>query len=116
MTDTSRAPRVTTKQVEAQISSEHYFTAAQAVAVIDGIEPPDALNLVTICVLVLRNGFTIVGKSACASPEIFDAQIGRNVAREDAIDQVWPLLGYALKQELHKTQEAFNHGYKSPDR
>jgi hypothetical protein len=65
---------------------------------------PPATRLLTICVLVLRNGFTVTGTSACASPENFDADIGRKVARADAVRQVWPLMGYALKQRLHDVQ------------
>lgn len=59
-----------------------------------------ALNCLTICVLVLRNGYTIVGKSACASPENFNAELGRKIAREDARRQIWALEGYALRNKL----------------
>lgn len=100
------APRVTEGDVEAAIASEHFFTAAHGVlgawrdgdAAPDG---PDALALLTICVLVLRNGFTVTGTSACASPANFDADIGKSLARRDAVRQVWPLLGYALRDRLH---------------
>lgn len=61
---------------------------------------PESLHLLTFCVLVLRNGFTVTGQSACASPENFDEEVGRKVARKDAIRQVWPLMGYALKEQL----------------
>ena len=59
-----------------------------------------ALGLLTFCVLVLRNGFTVTGESACASPENFDAEIGRKVARQNAINKVWPLMGYELRSKL----------------
>ncbi|AVQ84591.1 hypothetical protein C4F17_12260 [Variovorax sp. PMC12] len=105
------APRVTPDDIEANIASEHYFTAAEGVAgeaslrhhiVVSGdVKPPAALGLLTFCVLVLRNGFTVTGESACASPENFDAEIGRRIARENAVQKVWPLMGYALKQRLH---------------
>ncbi|MFY9438982.1 MAG: Gp49 family protein, partial [Burkholderiaceae bacterium] len=58
------------------------------------------LALLTFCVLVLKNGFTVTGESACASPENFDAELGRKIARKNAIDNVWPLMGYALKERL----------------
>ena len=70
----------------------------------DGAEVPDViqpLELLTFCVLVLHNGFTVTGESACASPENFDAEIGRKIARQNAENKVWPLMGYALKQRLH---------------
>lgn len=57
-------------------------------------------------VLVLRNGFTVTGESACASPENFDAAIGRKIARENAVAKVWPLMGYALKTELARPADA----------
>ena len=107
------APRVTPADIEANIASEHYFTAAQgdAKAMEDGafingalngeaLRPvPAALSLLTFCVLVLRNGFTVTGESACVSHENFDAEIGRKVARENAIGKMWPLMGYALKEQ-----------------
>jgi hypothetical protein len=54
----------------------------------------------TICVLVLKNGFTVTGESACASPENFDATLGRVLARRHAEAKLWPLLGYELKSKL----------------
>ena len=63
-------------------------------------ESPQALGMLTICVLVLRNGFTVTGESACASPENFNADIGRQVARANAINKIWPLMGYELRSKL----------------
>lgn len=59
-----------------------------------------ALGLLTFCVLVLKNGFTVTGESACASPENFDAEIGRKIARQNAVNKIWPLMGYALREKL----------------
>lgn len=101
----STAPRVTPADIEAEIASEWYFTAEQgAFAAFDpprgaDIVPLD-LSLLTFCVLVLRNGFTVTGESACASPENFNADIGRKIARENAINKVWQLLGFRLRDEL----------------
>lgn len=109
------APRVTPTSIKAVIASEHYFTAAEGRdgAINNenyaGRERPAEndsdlapLALLTFCVLVLKNGFTVTGKSACASPENFDANIGRKVAFDDAFNQIWPLEGYLLKQALHQ--------------
>ena len=99
------APRITPADIEANIASEHYFTAEQGAFA--AFNPPSgadtvppALSLLTFCVLVLRNGFTVTGESACASPENFDAEVGRKIARENAINKVWPLMGYALRSRL----------------
>jgi hypothetical protein len=99
------APRVTPADIEANIASEHYFTAEQgAFAAFDPITGadvvPPALSLLTFCVLFLRNGVPVTGESACASPENFDAEIGRKIARQNAINKVWTLMGYHLKQKL----------------
>ncbi len=94
------APRITPADIEANIACEHYFTGSQAVGLTAGITPHESLDLLTFCVLVLSNGFTVTGESACASPENFNAEIGRKVARQNAISKVWPLMGYALKEKL----------------
>ena len=94
------APRVTPADIEANIASEHYFTAAKG-AYGEEDRKADALDLLTFCVLVLRNGFTVTGESACASPENFDAEVGRKIARQNAVQKIWPLLGFALKERLH---------------
>ena len=59
----------------------------------------------TVCVLTLRNGFTVTGESACASPENFDAEIGKKIAFENAKQKIWPLMGYALKQSIFESKE-----------
>lgn len=93
------APRVSLADMEGKISATYFFTGAQAV---NGVGAPavDSLNVLTICILVMRNGFTIIGKSAPASPENFDAEKGQRFAYEDAIKQLWPLEGYALRERL----------------
>jgi hypothetical protein len=99
----NKAPRVTPADIEANIVSEHYINAGEALNKRFLSESNDLspLALLTFCVLVLRNGFTVTGESACASPENFDAEIGRKVARQAAVAKVWPLLGYALRSRLH---------------
>lgn len=98
------APRVSLASMEGKIACEHYFTAGEAVRALVQPEPlneDDApLDLLTICILVMRNGFTVIGKSAPASPENFDAEKGKRFAYEDAIKQLWPLEGYALRERL----------------
>lgn len=93
------APRVTLDAIEAEIAAEYSFTAYSAVQQTPAL---DALKLLTFCVLVLRNGFTVTGESACASPENFDAEIGRKIARQNAVQKIWPLLGFRLRDELSR--------------
>lgn len=91
------APRVTPADIESAIIAEHYINAQKAA----GVEGFSSLGCLTICVLVLRNGFTVTGESACASPENFDEELGREIARANAAAKIWPLEGYLLKQRLH---------------
>ncbi len=108
------APRITPADLRANIVHEHFFTAADGAQAAAAVHLPDgegwtlgSLQLLTFCVLVLRNGFTVTGESACASPDNFDAEIGRKIARDNAMQKVWPLMGYELKQRLHQqTQPA----------
>ena len=101
----NNGPRVTLADIEAEIASTFYFTAADGVRGESemGTSPAGrakSLELLTFCVLVLRNGFTVTGESACASPENFNADIGRRIARENAVEKVWPLLGFRLRDQL----------------
>lgn len=81
------APRVTLADIEAKIVREQS-------TVFDGV--------LTVVVLTLENGWTVTGESACASPENFNAEVGLRFAREQAIEKVWPLEGYLLRQRLHE--------------
>ena len=94
------APRITPADIEANIAQENYFTAWDGAERVSNHRPDPALKRLTFCVLVLRNGFTVTGESACASPENFDAEIGRKIARENAINKIWPLMGYELRTKL----------------
>lgn len=81
------APRVTPERVESRIASEQYH-------VFPG-------TTTTICCLLLQNGFTVIGESACASPENFNAELGQKIARQSAKDKIWALEGYLLRERLH---------------
>ena len=121
------APRITPADIEANIASEHYFTGSDGV---DGADigrlreqNPDEpltfeplsqeaerissngvtakLQLLTFCVLLLRNGTKVVGVNYGAiDPARHDPEMGRTEARKAAIEQVWPLMGYALRSRL----------------
>lgn len=80
------APRLTPEDIEAAIVQSQYHLF------------PGTTTLV--CCLTLRNGYTVVGSSACASPENFDLELGQKIARRNAADKIWSLEGYLLKQRL----------------
>ena len=80
------APRVTPEHLEEVIVSEQYHVFPN--------------TTFTACLLTLRNGYTVLGESACASPENFDAELGRKIARRNAKDKIWSLEGYLLRDKL----------------
>ncbi|MCP3735632.1 Gp49 family protein [Sphingomonas sp. RP10(2022)] len=92
------APRVSLDDIKANIAGEFFNTADQ---MFPGAPVLPGMDLLTICILVLQNGFTIIGKSAPASRDNFDPVLGQKLAYEDAVRQVWPLMGYALRDRLH---------------
>lgn len=106
------APRVTPEDVEASIASEHYYTAEHGIegAVSRGELwarhaaewPGDTpMPYITHCVIVMRNGHKIVGvDTGSVSNANFDPELARELARKDAVSQIWPLLGYALRERL----------------
>ncbi len=101
------APRVTPADIEANIKSVHFFVASDAIQQQNAVHECDdsgwllgSTQLLTFCVIQLRNGFTVTGESACASPENFDAEVGRKIARQSAVQKIWPLMGYELRTKL----------------
>jgi len=80
------APRITEADINACIvrTQYHVFSGSQ----------------LTVCCLTLRNGFTVTGESACASPENFDEELGRKIAYGNAHGKVWAFEAYLLKQRL----------------
>lgn len=90
-------PRVSLGDMTDAIASEHYINAGDAVG--EGLFA-SPLGLMTICFLTMKNGFVVLGKSAPASPANYDEAKGRTFAREDAIRQLWPLMGFSLRDKL----------------
>lgn len=103
------APRVTPADIDANVACITYFTAADgcvgARVTAEHSLTPESLRLLTFCVIVLNNGFTVTGESACASPENFDAEIGQKIAYENAKQKIWPLMGYHLKEQLFQARQ-----------
>lgn len=79
--------RVTLADLQSKVSAVEYIN-------------PGLMPHLTICILALKNGFSLVGKSAPADPANFDADAGQRFAYDDALRQLWPLEGYALCERL----------------
>jgi hypothetical protein len=82
------APRISPDDLDAKITGEMFH-------VFHG-------TTLTVCCLVLANGYTVTGESAAVSPENFDEEIGRKIARAEARDKIWQLEGYLLRERLHR--------------
>lgn len=80
------AARVTPEMLDATIVREDYHVFCG--------------TTLTVCCLELRNGFTVTGESACVSPENFDVELGKKIARQNAREKIWALEGYALRDRL----------------
>lgn len=56
-----------------------------------------------VCFLTLRNGFIVTGESACADPNAYDQATGEKHARANAVEKIWTLEGYLLRERLHQS-------------
>jgi len=83
-------PRVIPERIDYQIAHEQYHIFH---------------NKHTVCCLTLKNGFTVIGDSACVHPQNFDEAVGRKRAFERAREKIWQLEGYLLAQALHESAE-----------
>ena len=99
--------KVTLEDIEENIVCEYYFSPTDALHAEYAMRSTSnihdiktALSRMTFCVIVLRNGFAVTGESSCVNPETFNIEIGRKVARENAISKIWPLMGYELSSKL----------------
>lgn len=85
------APRITPDHIDSVIQDSDYVVFPE--------------TCLTVCCITLKNGFTVTGESACASPENFNAEIGREIAFKNAREKIWVLEGYLLKQKLYETEQ-----------
>lgn len=89
------APQITLQEVEANIASTEYLLLPN--------------GRTTLCMLTLQNGFTVTGESSCVSIENYNEATGQKIARENAVDKVWPLMGYALADRLYRDRTQVVH-------
>lgn len=94
--------KITQASIDQQVVGEYALCAFNAFKDQPNIDPTTerALRCTTIAILVLRNGFVVVGESVVASPENYDAGVGRKSAVEDAKRQLWQLENYSLKTRM----------------
>ncbi|WP_436904835.1 Gp49 family protein [Acinetobacter johnsonii] len=103
------APRLTPEIIDSKIVGVEYILTRDVCKRDNGVEifdAPEPLQTLTFCILTLENGFTVTGESACASPENFDAEIGKKIAYQNAREKIWLLEGYLLKQRLKEQADS----------
>lgn len=84
------APRVTLDQLNANIVS---------VEIVKHVAPSG--QVLRWAVLTTRSGYAVTGRpSVSVSPENDNAELGEQIARDNARNELWPLMGYALKDRL----------------
>lgn len=81
----NKATKVTEEQMEDKVLGEKYWEVEE--------------TRVTVCVIILKNGYSIVGSSACVNQDDYDVSLGRKYARRDAMDKLWSLEGYSRKED-----------------
>ena len=105
------APRLTPDHIDSKIKAVEYILPRDVCKRDNGVEVFDAplpLQTLTFCILTLENGFTVTGESACASPENFDAEIGKKIAFQNAREKIWQLEGYLLKERLYQQPQVID--------
>lgn len=82
------APRITPDHIDSLIVNETYTVLPS--------------GKVMVCELTLKNGFTVRGEGSAVSKANFNEEIGREVSRKNAREQIWQLEGYLLQEQLYK--------------
>lgn len=93
------APRISLQTMEDAIESVHYTTADRAF----GSAPVAETRHATLCMIRMRNGFMVFGHSAPMSVGNFDPELGKKLAYEQCIRQLWPLMAFATKDATKTT-------------
>jgi len=92
------APRITLDYIKGEIEQQWFTTADRIPSERARLAVVEKLKHVMVCLLVMKNGFCVIGKSAPLSPENFDEEKGKTFAYEDCIRQLWPLYAFAQLQ------------------
>lgn len=80
----SPAERVTKEYMESRITGKEFTQLGETV---------------THCRILLDNGYSVSGESACVNVENYNQQIGEKIAYDRAFVQLWPLFGFLLAEK-----------------
>lgn len=103
--------RLTQAEVSAAIAAKpgDKVTKAQIEARIRNVSFEQFHGTVTLCSIMLDNGFSVRGETACVDPLNYDAEIGEHLSYERAFAALWPLFGFVLAEarfQLSQVQTA----------
>lgn len=99
---------VSKSSIEAKIRGVYFINAGEAIKTSNGgytDRDLEELKLVTICIIILENGFKVEGTSACVDPKIYNEAIGQEEAYKNAFEKIWEKEGYLLKQKLFEESQ-----------
>lgn len=88
---TKTAPRVTLEELQNSVDKVEYHLF------------PD--STFTVCRIILKNGFSVTGESACVSVANFDPELGKSLAYKTAFNKLWSFAGYHLAQYLYEESQ-----------
>lgn len=99
---------VSKSSIEAKIRGVYFINAGEALKDSNRWyiqRDLEELKLVTICIIILENGFKVEGTSACVDPKIYNEAIGQEEAYKNAFEKIWEKEGYLLKQKMFETAQ-----------
>lgn len=85
----------------ASLPGEH-VTAEYMLSRITEIQYRRFGETLTLCHIVLDNGYSVRGESACVDPANYREDIGQKLAHDDAFRKLWPLFGFLLAEGRHR--------------
>lgn len=106
------APRVSLADIEAAIFGVFYQTGDHLLDHADiKVEQfsdkalYDNAKLMTLCTIIMKNGFMFVGHSTPASPQNYNFDLGKKLAYDQAFKQIWPMMGFELRSKLYERSQ-----------
>lgn len=104
----AKAPRVSLADIEAQVEFKHVLNGLDLLprSLQVSQDVSTHLGCLTLAVVVLKNGFVVIGSSACASPENYNMALGEKFAYEHALRQLWGHFGFCLRQKLEEAKSS----------
>jgi hypothetical protein len=82
------------------------ITREQIEARIKGVEYIVTHGRMTLCFITLDNGFIESGESVCIDAAEFNSETGRQIAYDDAFDQLWGYFGFVAMEDAHRSKAA----------